>query len=310
MRKALDPSWKIPEFEPMAKKKKVTKKAKKKTATKVVKKTAAKPKKKAAKKVAKKATAKAKKKAVKKVVAKAGKKQVAKKKPTAKKVAKKVAKKPAKKVAKKIAKKAAKKVAKKVATVKSKVAKVAEKATQVIKENVKPTKKKVEAAPKKSSPAAKKKSSAPDKAPKKLTIPEDVIKELAPVQEEEEVILTDAEGRRYCRVSDCDQISVVEGYCRYHYLLFWKKIQIRKKILSEGKLERYIEELTARYPDKYLEILRKDLRSEKDFMSAIQELELDDSSSVDNDYEDEAQNFIEEMRGVTTDGKHREEEEY
>ncbi len=118
------------------------------------------------------------------------------------------------------------------------------------------------------------------------------------VPEEAEVILTDSEGRRYCRVKDCDQIATVDAYCRYHYLLFWKKIQIRKKILEEGKLEKYIEELTARYPDKYLDMLRKDLRSEKEFLAAIQELEIDDSNDENMDEED-SQSFIEEVRGIS-----------
>ncbi|MGE0632937.1 MAG: hypothetical protein AB7O96_11050 [Pseudobdellovibrionaceae bacterium] len=116
----------------------------------------------------------------------------------------------------------------------------------------------------------------------------------------EEIILTDAEGRRFCRVRDCDQISVVEGYCRYHYLLLWKKIQTRKAILAGGMLGRYVEELTARYPDKFLEMLRKDLRSEKEFLSAIQELEIDESSG-ENEFEDEAQSYIDEVRGLSTD---------
>lgn len=118
---------------------------------------------------------------------------------------------------------------------------------------------------------------------------------------DEEVIITDAEGRRYCRVRDCDQLAMVDGYCRYHYLLFWKKIQVRKKILTEGKLERYIEELTARYPDKFLDMLKKDLRSEKEFLAAIQELEIDENSD-DGDFEDETQNFIDEVRGVSDAG--------
>lgn len=113
----------------------------------------------------------------------------------------------------------------------------------------------------------------------------------------EEVYLTDAEGNRYCRAQDCDQIANVDAYCRYHYLLFWKKIQVRKKILADGKLERYVDELTARYPDKFLEIIKRDLRTEKDFLAAIQELEIDESS-IDNDFEDEAQNFIDEVRGL------------
>jgi hypothetical protein len=129
-------------------------------------------------------------------------------------------------------------------------------------------------------------------------------------QPEEEVILTDAEGRRYCRVKDCDQAATVDGgYCRFHYLLFWKNIQSRRKILSEGKLERYIEELTARYPDKFLELLRKDLRSEKDFTAAIQELEIDDSG-VDNELEDEAQSYLDEVRGMSSESSSEREEEF
>lgn len=114
----------------------------------------------------------------------------------------------------------------------------------------------------------------------------------APIKD---VVLTDAEGRILCRVKDCDQPAVVENYCRYHYLFFWKKIQNRKKILSEGKLEQYIEELTSRYPLKFLELIRKDLGSEPDFLSAIQELDIDEGNNID-EFEDE--NFIEEVRGI------------
>ena len=83
--------------------------------------------------------------------------------------------------------------------------------------------------------------------------------EAAPVAPAEpvEIVLTDSEGRAFCRVKDCDQAGIVDSYCRFHYLQLWKRIQVRKKILSEGKLERYIEELTARYPDKFLLALLK-----------------------------------------------------
>ncbi len=109
---------------------------------------------------------------------------------------------------------------------------------------------------------------------------------------------------------DCDQLAIVDAYCRYHYLLYWKKIQVRRKILSEGKLEKYIEELTSRYPNKYLDLIKRDLSSEADFLHAIQELEIDESSGEDDnrDY-DEERSFIEEVRGVS-DSSDREENEY
>ena len=113
----------------------------------------------------------------------------------------------------------------------------------------------------------------------------------------EEVYLTDAEGNRYCRARDCDQTAAVDVYCRYHYLLFWKRIQIRKEILIGGKLERYVEELTGRYPDKFLEMILRDLRTEKDFLGAIQELEIDEAG-LDNEFEEDSQTYIDEVRGI------------
>jgi len=118
-------------------------------------------------------------------------------------------------------------------------------------------------------------------------------------QKDEEIYLTDSEGRRLCRVRDCDQVASVEGYCRYHYLLLWKKIQIRKSILQDGKLEKYVEDLTSRYPDKFLEMIKKDLKSEKEFLSAIQELEIDESALNEIDGNDEeTQSFADEIRGI------------
>lgn len=119
-------------------------------------------------------------------------------------------------------------------------------------------------------------------------------------ERDQEVYLTDSEGRRLCRVRDCDQVAVTDGYCRYHYLLLWKKIQIRKSILQDGKLEKYILDLTTRYPDKYLEAIKKDLRTEKDFLSVVQELEIDESAigEIESGQDEEVQSFSDEFRGI------------
>ncbi len=221
--------------------------------------------------------------------------------------------KPAVKI-KKVAKAAAKPAAKKKAPPKAAKA-VVKKAVSNGKKPPAPVPKKT-AATKKPMPVEKPKAHGKEKeevlvAKKPKQEPEEAPAPAAAVveAEPEEVVLTDAEGRRYCRVKDCDQVAVVDAYCRYHYLLFWKKIQVRKKILSEGKLERYIEELTARYPDKFLDMLRKDLRSEKEFLAAIQELEIDESA-VENEFEEETQTFIDEVRGMSETVPAREEEEF
>ncbi|MBK9293920.1 MAG: hypothetical protein IPM57_05665 [Oligoflexia bacterium] len=112
----------------------------------------------------------------------------------------------------------------------------------------------------------------------------------------EEVILTNAEGKRYCRVSDCDEVSMIDGYCRLHYIMYWKRNKNKLKILEGGKLDKYIEELTQRYPDKYLEILKKDLLSEKEFNTIITEMDQDDAGD-DVESEEEDNRFVEEIRG-------------
>lgn len=205
---------------------------------------------------------------------------MAKAKPNAKKAKKPVvkAKKPVKKLAKvaKAAKKAVKKVAKAVAKV-------------AVKEKIK-AKPPVVPVPEK----GKKEKELKGKAAKQSEVA--VVEEKK--AEEAEIVLTDAEGRRYCRVQDCDQIAIVEAYCRYHYLLYWKKIQYRKKILADNKFYKYIDELTAKYPDKFLEVIRKDLMSQKNFASAIQEMEIDEGAD-EADAGDKS--YMDDMRGIGTE---------
>lgn len=158
---------------------------------------------------------------------------------------------------------------------------------------------------KKTKVAAEASTNAPKVDPKSIT--EGLVKTETKVKVAD-VLLTDAEGRVLCRFAGCDAPAVVEGYCRYHYLLNWKKIQLRKKILAEGKLENYINELTARYPDKYLEMMKSDLKSEKDFLAAVQELEIDDPDAAMSD--SDAENYLEEVRGIRGENRGGSDDDY
>ncbi len=203
------------------------------------------------------------------------------KKPKAKKVAKPAKKKPVKIIAK------IKKTAVKLAKVALKA-----KAPAPVKEAKKPVKPEVKTKPIKPEPAVEK----PLKKAKPVEVDAEELKTTA--DSDAEVVLTDAEGRRYCRVQDCDQVAVVDAYCRFHYLLYWKKIQYRKKILADDKFEKYIEELTSKYPDKFLDVIRRDLSNQKNFISAIQEMELDESDPDTAQDLDDAKSYLDEVRGV------------
>ncbi|MBL7716179.1 MAG: hypothetical protein JNL01_12010 [Bdellovibrionales bacterium] len=94
-----------------------------------------------------------------------------------------------------------------------------------------------------------------------------------------EIIYPTDEGN--CREMACDGASTTAGYCRMHYIKNWKKIKQKEQILREGKLEGFIAELVAKYPDKYLEAIRNDLAVDREFLKVVADLELDESASED-----------------------------
>lgn len=79
-----------------------------------------------------------------------------------------------------------------------------------------------------------------------------------------------------CREVACEGLATSGGYCRLHYVKNWKKIKRKELILREKKLNQYIEELVAKYPDKYIEAIRQDLANDKDFAKVIYDLDLDE----------------------------------
>lgn len=97
----------------------------------------------------------------------------------------------------------------------------------------------------------------------------------------------DANGAAVCREVACELMATTAHYCRMHYIKNWKKIKRKEMILKEKKLNHYIEELISKYPDKYIEAIRQDLASEKDFAKVIADLEIDegtdDFESVDTE---------------------------
>lgn len=90
--------------------------------------------------------------------------------------------------------------------------------------------------------------------------------------------MTDSAMDAMCREIACESSSTTGGYCRLHYIKNWKKIKRKEVILQEGKINHYIEELVSKYPEKYIEAIRQDLLSEKDFAKVISDLDLDESS--------------------------------
>ena len=88
----------------------------------------------------------------------------------------------------------------------------------------------------------------------------------------EEIPIKDVEGRHYCHDENCDQPAVTKIYCRYHYLVSWKYLQIKKKLLENKYLAHTIEELISLFGEGALHCVLRDLKNEKSFEVATKEM--------------------------------------
>lgn len=77
-----------------------------------------------------------------------------------------------------------------------------------------------------------------------------------------------------CADKSCKTLIEATGYCRLFYIKNWPTIQNKKKILSDGQLERYLKEIVEKYPDKYLDVIHEDLASPAAFARVVDTLEL------------------------------------
>lgn len=101
-----------------------------------------------------------------------------------------------------------------------------------------------------------------------------------------------AQGESACGELTCEKLTRSGGFCRLHYIRNWRKIKRKELILKEGKLNRYIEELVNKYPDRYMDAIRTDLENDNEFAKTIQELEIDDSSDFDDESSDGVESII------------------
>lgn len=96
-----------------------------------------------------------------------------------------------------------------------------------------------------------------------------------------------------CREPGCEHEHLLSGFCRLHYIKNWRKIKRKEAILASGQLNNYVEELVSKYPDKYLDVIRQDLASEKEWAKVVIDLELestDEEGAGDEDLEGVAEN--------------------
>lgn len=64
---------------------------------------------------------------------------------------------------------------------------------------------------------------------------------------------------KLCKEKNCSNQQTTRGYCRLHYLKNWKKIKEDEKKKAAKDLNRYVENIVKRNPDKSAEAVRQEL---------------------------------------------------
>lgn len=104
---------------------------------------------------------------------------------------------------------------------------------------------------------------------------------------------------KFCKESACHNVQTTGGYCRLHYLKNWKKIKRKAQRVSAERLNKYVERMVRQFPDRYVDEIKKDLRT-RHFERQMEE-EFGEPDSIyrlfnDPNYEEEISQLIHELK--------------
>lgn len=85
--------------------------------------------------------------------------------------------------------------------------------------------------------------------------------------------------------SECKAEAKSHGYCRLHYIKNWKLIKLNSQIKAERKLNHYIDRLSRKYPQDYIEKLKEGLEDEGKFKETVDALEMEDEQNEETESE-------------------------
>lgn len=68
---------------------------------------------------------------------------------------------------------------------------------------------------------------------------------------------------KICKEDGCHNAQTTGGYCRLHYLKHWKRIKAEASEKAAKKLNRYVEFMAKKNPERYIDDIKKELRQRR-----------------------------------------------
>gem|GEM_PF-5260279 len=89
-----------------------------------------------------------------------------------------------------------------------------------------------------------------------------------------------------CMTRDCTpETRKFSGLCRKCYLFNWKGLKSVEQEKAQRRLNAYVERITKKYPEDYIERIRDGLENEDIFNKMVAELELEQESESETERE-------------------------
>lgn len=146
-------------------------------------------------------------------------------------------------------------------------------------------------------PVTDKKTAATAKSGAKVEATKGVSKKA----EKETAKAKESKKGKFCNEPGCTLPQMNDHFCRLHYIKNWNTIISSRRAQARANLNKYIESLSEKYPDEYMEKIRDDIgNNEGAFHARLRELgfreEYESSGGGDNPFQME--NFDEFVHGL------------
>ena len=69
---------------------------------------------------------------------------------------------------------------------------------------------------------------------------------------------------KICIEPGCKNAQTVKNYCRLHYLKNWKDLREEAQRKAAARLNNYVEGICKKNPEKYVDAVRRDIRSDRE----------------------------------------------
>jgi hypothetical protein len=77
---------------------------------------------------------------------------------------------------------------------------------------------------------------------------------------------------KICIEPGCKNASTAKDFCRLHYLKNWKGIKEVEQKKAADKLNKYVEGIVKKFPDRYVDVIRREIRTDRgDLQRAVDE---------------------------------------